>query len=195
MIPASRQDSGGAALGESEVAELFAPVAAAPVVALAVSGGANSLALLVAMDRWRKAPGRPAVVVLSVDHRLAPGSGRVSPALSPSLPARGLVEPRSCAGRARSLQPASRPRRAGPATGCSPAPPARRGATHLLTAHSLDDQAETFLMRLERGSGLFGLAAMRPMVDLGGLTLFRPFLGGAPGPPCRHHGGGGPCRP
>ncbi len=50
------------------------------------------------------------------------------------------------------------------------------GATHLVTAHSLDDQAETFLMRLERGSGVFGLAAMRREIDLDGLILFRPFL-------------------
>jgi tRNA(Ile)-lysidine synthase len=50
------------------------------------------------------------------------------------------------------------------------------GATHVLTAHSLEDQAETFLMRLERGSGIFGLAAMRATLGVDGLTLFRPFL-------------------
>ena len=52
------------------------------------------------------------------------------------------------------------------------------GASHLLTAHSLEDQAETFLMGrlLERGSGVFGLAAMRREIDLDGLVLFRPFL-------------------
>lgn len=50
------------------------------------------------------------------------------------------------------------------------------GASHLLTAHSLEDQAETFLIRLGRGSGPFGLSAMRSMIDLGGVVLFRPFL-------------------
>ena len=50
------------------------------------------------------------------------------------------------------------------------------GASHLLLAHNLDDQAETFLMRLVRGAGVFGLAAMRREIDLDGLILVRPFL-------------------
>lgn len=51
------------------------------------------------------------------------------------------------------------------------------GAAWLLTAHHLDDQAETVLMRLARGSGVRGLAAMQTMSRLStGLVLFRPFL-------------------
>ena len=50
------------------------------------------------------------------------------------------------------------------------------GASHLLLAHHRDDQAENFLLRLGRGSGLFGLAAMRREIGLGQVTLFRPFL-------------------
>ena len=55
------------------------------------------------------------------------------------------------------------------------------GARHVLTAHTLDDQAETVLMRMARGSGPTGLAGMaRHLVSPGlrgeELTLVRPFL-------------------
>jgi tRNA(Ile)-lysidine synthase len=50
------------------------------------------------------------------------------------------------------------------------------GASHILTAHTLDDQAETILMRLSRGTGIGGLAGMRGESSLQGLTLARPFL-------------------
>ena len=46
----------------------------------------------------------------------------------------------------------------------------------LLLAHHQQDQAETFLLRLARGSGLKGLSAMRPLENLAGLTLIRPLL-------------------
>ena len=54
---------------------------------------------------------------------------------------------------------------------------ARRGALHLLLAHHLEDQAETFVMRLGRGSGVEGLAAMAPLSSDRGILLARPFLG------------------
>lgn len=52
----------------------------------------------------------------------------------------------------------------------------QNGVLHLVVAHHADDQAETFLMRLQRGSGPDGLAAMAPVRELGACRLIRPLL-------------------
>jgi tRNA(Ile)-lysidine synthase len=50
------------------------------------------------------------------------------------------------------------------------------GIRHLFLAHHIEDQAETFLFRLAKGSGLDGLAGMRAVQEYGGLFLLRPLL-------------------
>src|SRR5262249_57707902 len=52
----------------------------------------------------------------------------------------------------------------------------RHGVLHLALAHQQDDQAETLLLRLARGSGLDGLAGMAPITERAGLRLIRPML-------------------
>ncbi len=53
---------------------------------------------------------------------------------------------------------------------------ARNGIAHVATAHHADDQAETLLMRLNRGSGVAGLAGIRAHVTIAGLHVIRPLL-------------------
>jgi tRNA(Ile)-lysidine synthase len=50
------------------------------------------------------------------------------------------------------------------------------GAEAIATAHHADDQAETFLMRAARGSGLSGLSGVRALVAIDGVTIVRPLL-------------------
>src|SRR4029079_9928083 len=62
-------------LGDAELDIIFAPFAGARLIALAVSGGADSLALMVAADRLPRNGGVPPELLdLTVDHRLRRGS-------------------------------------------------------------------------------------------------------------------------
>lgn len=52
----------------------------------------------------------------------------------------------------------------------------REGVVHVATAHHADDQVETFIMRLNRGSGVAGLAGIRRRARVSGLEVIRPLL-------------------
>jgi tRNA(Ile)-lysidine synthase len=163
-------------LADDELSAILAPLREARLVALAVSGGADSLALLDAVDRWRRSGGAmPGVVVLTVDHRLRRGSGREAGGVAAVARARGM-EARVLAWRgprpSANIEAAARQARYRLLLEAC----AESGASHLVLAHHRDDQAETFLMRLQRGAGVFGLAAMRPAIACGPVTIVRPFL-------------------
>jgi tRNA(Ile)-lysidine synthase len=162
-------------ISDAELEALFAALAGAPKIALAVSGGPDSLALLDAIDRWRRRPARPEVLVLTVDHGLRPGSSEEARGVAALAARRGLAAhvltwkgPRPRAG----IEAAAREARYRLLLAAA----REAGATHLATAHHREDQAETFVMRLARGAGVFGLAAMRREVRAGGVILHRPFL-------------------
>lgn len=163
-------------VGDDEAIALFAALRDRRGLALAVSGGADSTALLHLYARARaRDPALPPAVVLTVDHRLRPESAAecaavVARAEALGLPARILVwaGPRPTSG----LPAAARAARrallldAARAAGCDT----------LALAHHADDQAETFLARLARGSGVLGLAAMAKERREGDVLLVRPLL-------------------
>ena len=155
---------------------LFADWKAAPAIVLAVSGGPDSVALMWLAARWRRTLARgPRLVAVTVDH---------------GLRAEAKAEARDVKRLARALDLPHRTMRwtgAKPKTGLPAAARAARyrllaqaarasGATHILTAHTRDDQAETLLLRLLRGSGIAGLAAMARQSERDGVLLARPFL-------------------
>ncbi len=169
-------EAADAPLSDAELDDLFVSFADARLIALAVSGGADSLALMAAAARWRKRRGgRPDIVVLTVDHRLRRGSGREAADVAAAAAARGLA----CRvlvrkGRAPTANIEAEARSARYALLIDAA--LALGASHLVTAHHRDDLAEAFVLRLQRGAGVFGLAAMRPAVAAGGMVLARPLL-------------------
>src|SRR5882672_2020797 len=155
---------------------LFADWKSAPAIVLAVSGGPDSIALMWLAARWRRALARgPRLVAVTVDHGLRTEAARE--ALQVKRLARTLDLPH------RTLRWTG----AKPKTGLPAAARSVRyrllaqaaqasGATHILTAHTRDDQAETLLMRMLRGSGIAGLAAMARQSERDGVLLARPFL-------------------
>ena len=160
----------------SEARSLFAGLERAPALVLAVSGGPDSTALLALAARWRAflATG-PALIAVTIDHGLRRESAREARAVKQLAKRLGVAH--------RTL----RWRGAKPETGVQEAARAMRysllaaaarraGARHILTAHTLDDQAETVLIRMARGSGLTGLCAMARETPLEDLILVRPFL-------------------
>ncbi len=143
-----------------EAAALFADLAACPALVLAVSGGADSTALLLLAARWRASlKFGPKLLAVTVDHRLRPESAAEAAAVG-RLARRLKVAHRILRWTGRKpktgLQAAAREARYRLLAQAA----MQAGARHVLTAHTRDDQAETVLIRLARGSGLAGLAAM-----------------------------------
>ncbi|EJN12501.1 tRNA(Ile)-lysidine synthetase [Bradyrhizobium sp. YR681] len=156
--------------------QLFAEFRTAPALVLAVSGGPDSVALMWLAARWRRSLARgPLLSVVTVDHGLRPEAAREAREVKRLATGLGLTH--------RTL----RWRGAKPKTGLPAAARDARyrllaraaraaRASHVLTAHTRDDQAETLLMRMFRGSGLAGLSAMTRLTARDGIVLARPLL-------------------
>jgi tRNA(Ile)-lysidine synthase len=169
-------DDDDAPISAKHAKHLFADWKAAPAIILAVSGGPDSVALMWLAARWRGARKRgPRLIAVTVDHGLRPEAAREARdvkqlARTLDLPHRTLrwTGPKPKTG----LPAAARDARYRLLAKAARA----NGATHILTAHTRDDQAETLLMRMARGSGLAGLAAMARQSEREGVVLARPFL-------------------
>lgn len=151
------------------------PFETRPRVAVAVSGGADSLALVLLADTWARNRGGEAIG-LTVDHRLRPGSAAEAEQVGGWLAAKGIAHrilvweaPRPGSG----VQAAARAARYRLlAEWCAGA-----GILHLLLGHHCEDQAETVLLRLAGNSGIEGAAGMTAVRELPGVRLLRPLLG------------------
>lgn len=165
----------------AEAKALFGSLARASVLVLAVSGGPDSTALLFLAARWRSAlRAGPRLLAVTIDHRLRPESAVEASAVS--MLARRLGVPhRTVRWEGRKpktgLQEAARQARYRLLAESA----VRMKAEHILTAHTLDDQAETMLMRMTRGSGVSGLCGMTHLAPVptgrhAGIVLVRPLL-------------------
>lgn len=164
-------------LASADFAALMAPLGpfeARPCVAVAVSGGADSLCLALLAHDWARERGGEAVA-LTVDHGLRCEAAAEADQVGRWLAARGIrhavlrwegakpsadIQAQARAARYRLLE-----------AWC-----AGQGVLHLLLAHHQDDQAETLLLRLARGSGVDGLSAMAPVAEGFSVRLLRPLL-------------------
>lgn len=154
--------------------DALGPFEARPHIAVAVSGGADSLALAVLAHGWARSRNGDAVA-LTVDHGLRPEAADEARQVGAWLSARGVAHHILCwqgdkpAGDIQAAARAARYRLL--IDWCRAA-----GVLHLLLGHHLEDQAETVLLRLGRGSGVDGLAAMAPVSERPELRLLRPLL-------------------
>lgn len=169
-------DDDHSAISAAQAKQLFADWGSAPALILAVSGGPDSVALMWLAARWRRALKRgPELTAVTVDHGLRAEAAREARdvkrlAAILDIPHRTLrwtgTKPKT------GLLAAAREVRYGLLAKAARA----AGASGVFTAHTRDDQAETVLMRMARGSGIGGLGAMATQTERHGIRLVRPLL-------------------
>lgn len=159
----------------TKLMEQFAPYENPPIIAIGVSGGSDSMALSFLASRWAKARGGRALA-LTVDHGLRTESAEEARTVGLWMQQLGMEhkvlnwvgeKPKT------GIHEAARQARYDLLSNeCE-----QRGIRHLLIAHTMDDQAETVVMRLCKGSGPDGLAGMSQVRLMQHGRLLRPLLG------------------
>lgn len=139
---------------------------------VAVSGGGDSVALLHLLNAW----GGRALAVVTVDHGLRNESADEATAVGILAEAMGyphdILRWNGWDGKG-NLQDAARTARRSLMSDWAQ----KKGVGAIALGHTADDQAETFLMRLSRGSGVDGLSSMEPVHVEDGISWIRPMLG------------------
>jgi tRNA(Ile)-lysidine synthase len=173
---AGMPDDDHSPISAQDAKNLFADWKAAPAIVLAISGGPDSVALMWLAARWRHTLTRgPRLIAVTVDHGLRAEAARE--ARDVKRLAKSLELPHQTLRWTGTKPKTGLPAAARTARYRLLAQAARKhGATHILTAHTRDDQAETLLMRMLRGSGIAGLGAMARESEREGVRLARPLL-------------------
>ena len=173
-VTPSAAQAPGAALDFSALMARLAPFEQRPHVAVAVSGGGDSMALALLAHDWAHARGGR-ITAVTVDHALRPEAAAEAAQVATWCAARGIA------------QVVLRRRGPVPASGLQAFARTARYALledwcrdhdvlHLLLAHQREDQAETMAMRAASGSGADGLAGMASIVERDSIRLLRPLL-------------------
>ncbi len=164
------------ALSAADVDALLAPLGRAKSLLIAVSGGPDSTALLLMAAEWAARRGKTRIEAATVDHGLRPESAAEAMSVAALCRRLGLAHHTLVW---KGAKPATRlQERAREARYRLLIDRARAiRADALVTAHHADDQAETVLFRLLRGSGVAGLRGMDAMSARDGVTVARPLIG------------------
>ena len=162
----------------AQLMEPHGPYPSNEKIAVAVSGGPDSMALTCLLKAWGRSRGLD-IIGLTVDHQLRETAAEEAEQVSVWLRELGLSHHTLVWQAGKTMSHID----------SSPQAAAREArysllvqwcldnhTSKLLIAHHADDQAETFLQRLVRGSGIDGLASMRASVRRNEITLLRPLL-------------------
>ena len=165
-------------IGSHELEALFDPWTGRKHIIAAVSGGPDSIALLHMLSKWSNSGDRPKITAATVDHGLRPEAAAEAAAVQAFAAELGVDHNTLIWAHGGARTPATKiQERAREARYELLADHAKEcGADVVMCAHHADDQAETILFRLTRGSGPSGLAGMLPERPLGDLFLARPLL-------------------
>lgn len=164
-------------ISADEIGHLFSAFLSRTHILLAVSGGADSMAMMVLARDWANSIGRtaPRFSVATVDHGLRPESADEAKLVAKQAKAIRMTHttlvwrgPKPKSG----LQEKARAARFDLLISHAHT----IGADAIAFAHHADDQAETILMRLASGSGLAGLSGMKPVSIRDGMMVMRPLL-------------------